>query len=77
VVRVDELVDQARLPHARLADYSHHLAMPRPGPLQGLLQGRQLLLPPDEAREPTCYAGLQTPTERTGSDQLKDLHRVG
>ena len=35
---VDELVDQARLPHASLAHRGHHLAVPRPRPLQRLRQ---------------------------------------
>ena len=48
--------------------------MPRPGPLQGLLQGRQLLLPSHEAGESPRRAGLQAPPDRTGPDQLKDLH---
>src|SRR5215468_2918184 len=74
VVRVDELVDQARLPHAGLPHQRHHLAMTGPSPLQGLLQCRQLVLPPYEAGEPPCCAGLQTPSDRTGPDQLKDLH---
>ena len=74
MVRVDELVDQARLPHAGLPDHGDYLAMPRPGLLQRLLQGRQLLLPSHEAGEPTRRCGLQTPADRTGPDQLKDLH---
>ena len=52
-VRMDALVDQARLPHARLPDHRHDLAMARPGPLQGLVEGLELCLPPDEAGEPT------------------------
>src|SRR6266849_2938683 len=48
--------------------------MPRPGLLQCLLQGRQLLLPSHKACEPTRRRGLQTPADRTGPDQLKDLH---
>ena len=74
MVRVDELVDQARLPHAGLPDHGDYLAMTRPGLLQRLLQGRQLLLPSHEAGEPTRRCGLQTPADRTGPDQLKDLH---
>ena len=35
---MDELVDQARLPHAGLADQRHHLAMTRPGLRQRLLE---------------------------------------
>ena len=75
VVRVDELVHQARFPHP-LPRPRHHLAMPAPARSRPA-QGRQFLLPPDEAGEPACRAGLQTPTDRTGPDQLKDLHRVG
>src|SRR5439155_18402620 len=74
VVRVDELVDQARLPHTGLPDHGYYLAMPRPGPLQRLLQGRPLPLPSHERCEPTRHRGLQTPADRTGADQLKDLH---
>ena len=36
-MRVDELVDQARLAHPGLADQRYDLTMPRPGPLQRLL----------------------------------------
>ena len=77
VVGVDELVDQARLPHAGLPDHGDDLAMPRPGLLQRLLQGRQLLLPSHEAGEPTRRCGLQAPADRTGPRQLKDLHGLG
>src|SRR4030095_3814446 len=69
VVRVDELIDQARFAHAGLADHGHHLAMPRTGPLQRLLQRRQLLLPSYEAGEPARRAGLQAPTDRIGPRQ--------
>ena len=58
VVRVDELVYQALFPHAGLPDYGRHLAMPRSSSFHGLLQRPQLLLPPDEAGEPTGHAGL-------------------
>jgi hypothetical protein len=51
--------------------------MSRPSLLQGLLQHRQLLLPSHEAGEPTRRAGLQASTDRTGPDQLKDLHGLG
>src|SRR5437773_4691886 len=50
--------------------------MPRPGRLQRLLQGRQLLLPSHKAGEPTRRRGLQTPADRTGPDQLKDLYEL-
>jgi hypothetical protein len=47
--------------------------MPRPGLLLCLLERQQLLLPSHEAGEPPCCTGLQTPPDRTGPDQLKDL----
>jgi hypothetical protein len=55
---MDELIDQARLPHAGLADHGYYLAMTRPGLLQRLLQRRQLLLPSHEAGEPARRTGL-------------------
>ena len=51
--------------------------MPRPGPLQRLLQRRQFLLPSHEAGEPARCTGLQALADRTGANQLKDLHRLG
>src|SRR5262245_4984097 len=71
---MDELIDQARLSYTRLSDDGHHLAMPRPGPLECLLQRRQLLLPSHEAREPARRAGLQASAHGTSPHELKDLH---
>ena len=48
-----------------LADHRHDLALPRPGLLQDLLQGRQLLLTSDESGESACCTGLQAPTDAT------------
>ena len=73
---MDELVDQARLPHTRLTNDGHRLAMARPSLRERLLQGRQLLLASHEARQPARRTGLQAPADRTDPDQLKDLHRV-
>jgi len=53
-----ELIDEPRLPHAGLGDQGHHLAMPCPGLLQGLLQGQQLRLPSHEAGQSSRRAGL-------------------
>ena len=39
IVRVDELIDQARLPHPGLPDHRHDLAMAGSSPLQGLAAG--------------------------------------
>ena len=76
-VGVDELVDQARLAHARLPHQRHHLAMPGLRLCQGLVQGLQLLLPPHKAREPPRGRRLQAPAQRTGPHQLKHLHGLG
>src|SRR5215831_9149657 len=76
-VGMHELIDEPRLAYARFPDECYHLAMPRPGLFQRLLQNRQLLLPSDEAGESARRTGLQTPPDRTGSEQLKDLHGLG
>jgi hypothetical protein len=55
---MDELADCAGLPDPWLTHQRHDLAMPRPGPLQGLLERSQLLLPSHEAGEPPCCTGL-------------------
>ena len=52
VMRTQELVHQARLPHAGLANHGHHLALALPGPRQRLAQGLQLCLPSHEAGQP-------------------------
>jgi len=72
-----ELVDEARLPHARLTNERCDLAMSRPRPLQRLLQGRQALLPAHKTGEPPRRAGLQTPPESTRPDRLTHLHGLG
>ena len=59
VVRVQELVEQAGLPYARLPHDRHDLAVAGPGMLKRLLQGSQLRLPPDEAGEPQRRGGLE------------------
>jgi hypothetical protein len=51
--------------------------VPRPSPLQGLLQRRQLLLPSHETGEPPCCPGLQPLADRAGPKQFKDLHGLG
>jgi hypothetical protein len=63
VVRMDELVDQARLPDARLAHRCHHLAVPCCRLLQRLPESRHLALPPHEAGEPPGCRRLQAPPD--------------
>ena len=75
-VRVDTFVDQARLAHARLPHQGHHLALPRRGLFQRLMQRRQFLLPPHKAGEATRHCGLQAPAGATGPQQLEHLHRL-
>jgi len=58
VVRMEELVDQARLPHPGLAEEGDHLPLASPGPGQSLLQCLDLGLPPDKGREPPRDGGL-------------------
>ena len=76
MVGVDDFVDEAGFPYAGLTDDGHHLPLPRPGPLQGLLQGRQLRLPSHKARQATGGGHLQTPPQGTDPDQLEHLHRL-
>src|SRR5262249_22676151 len=58
VVAMHDPIAQAPPPPPRLPDHGHDLTMPRSGPLQGLLECRQLLLPSHEACQPTRCAGL-------------------
>src|SRR5262245_890192 len=60
VVRIHELVDQARLPHARFSNYRYELTMASSGTLQSVVERLDLCLPPDEAGEPTGGGRLQT-----------------
>ena len=50
-MRVSELVDQARLAHARLADDRHHLAVAVSRELLGAAQLLQLGVAADEPRQ--------------------------
>src|SRR5262249_38583014 len=72
---VDELIDQARLPHPRLTDDGDHLTMTRLCTSQSLDQRRQLQIPSDKAGQPPGYRRLQAPLESTRTDQLKDIER--
>jgi hypothetical protein len=72
-VRVDDLVDQARLAHAGLTEERHHLPLPSARPFQCLGQRRQLRLPTHKAGESTGDGGLQAPPDRTRPHQRKDL----
>src|SRR4029453_16191557 len=75
-VRMYELVDQARLPHARFPDHRYKLPMASSGPLQGVVERLDLCLPSDEAGEPTGGGRLQAPAQGRGSGQLEDFYRL-
>ena len=77
VVGMDELIDQARLPHAGLPDEATTWPCPAPARSSACCSAVELLLPSHEAGEPPRRAGLQAPADRTGPDQLKDLHGLG
>ena len=51
VRRLGELIEEPGLAHARLPDDRHDLAMARAGPLQGLAEGLDLVLPPHKGGE--------------------------
>ena len=76
VMRPDELVEQAGLAHPGLANDRHDLAVAGAGALQGLAQGLELCLPPDETGEPTGRQRLQARPGGAGSDELEHLHGV-
>ncbi len=64
---MDELVEEAGLPHARLADHGDHLPMPPARPLERPPELLQLGVPPHEPREPArrrafepCSHGART-----------------
>ena len=73
-VGVHKLVDQARLPDTGLSHHGHHLPMPRPGLLQGLLQRLQLMVPSDKPAQPTRRSRLQAAADGRDPDQLEHLH---
>ena len=74
-VRVDHLIHQSRLADARLPHQGDHLALPGLRLGQGLVQRRQLVLPPHKGGESSRRSGLQAPAQMTGAHQLK--HSTG
>ena len=55
---MDELVEEAGLPHARLADHGDHLTVPPARPLERAPELLQLGVPPHEPREPARRRAL-------------------
>ena len=73
VVGVDALVDEARLPHTRLADHGHYLPLAGARTLQGVAEGGQLGVPSDKTRvRPAHDPRLEATPQRTGTKQLPD-----
>src|SRR5262245_21856602 len=69
-VRAGELIEQARLAHAWLADDCHHLALPGPSPLPRLAQLAQLRVAPHETCQAPCHGSLEARAYSSGSPQF-------
>ena len=65
------------LPDPGLPDDRHHLAVPGPGLLQGLVQGREFRLPPHKGGQPPRRKRLQARAGRASAHQLAHLHGRG
>ncbi len=61
---MDELVEEAGLPHARLADHGDHLPVPAARPLERAPELLQLGVPPHEGREPARRRALRAASAR-------------
>ena len=73
---MDELVEEAGLPHAGLPDDGHDLAVPATGSLEGPLELPHLAVAPDEPGEPLRGGGAQARPQGSSPDQLVDLDGV-
>jgi hypothetical protein len=76
-MRVDELVDEAGLAHARLADHRRHLPMTVAGELLGAAELLQLGGAAGEARKPAPGGRLQPGPREPRPCHLVNVHRVG
>ena len=70
-----ELVHQARLARARLANCRNDLPVARPGLLQRAGHRRHLALAPDEPRQPAPRRELEVRPQRPGAHHLVHLDR--
>ena len=70
-----ELVHQARLARARLADCRNDLPVSRPGLLQRAGHRRHLAFAPDEPRQPAPRRELEVRPQRPGAHHLVHLDR--
>src|SRR5262245_2491269 len=77
LVGMDVLVEQPRLPDARLSHDGDDLSMAVPRSVEGPMELRELRIPPDELAEPPSGRGLQARADRPGSGNLVRLNRDG
>ena len=71
---MDELVDEAGLPHSGFPNDRHHLAVPGPGLLHGLVHGLEFRLPSHEGGQSPRRKRLQARAGRASAHQLAHLH---
>ena len=76
-LRMNELVHQARLADAGLADDRHHLAVPLLGELLGAAHLLQFDGAADEAGQAAAGGGLQAAARGAGAGHLVDVDRIG
>jgi hypothetical protein len=76
-MRQDELVIEARLADAGLADDAHDLAATGPGVVERLVKLLELRGAPDEPRQPPRRRGLEARADGGGADELVQLDRIG
>src|SRR5437016_2763953 len=65
VVRMDELIDEARLSDPGLTDQGHHLPVSGLRTYQGLDESHQLQIPSNKAGESSGRGRLQAPPDPT------------
>jgi hypothetical protein len=70
---MDELVEEAGLPHARLADHRDHLPAPLGRSLEGALEQFHLGIPPHEAREPARRCAFEPRPHGARAGDLIDI----
>ena len=75
-MRMDKLVNEARLPDARFADDGRALSVPVTGLLLGASELPQLRVAADEACEAASSAGLQAGPDRACARRLVDLDGI-
>src|SRR4030095_6828913 len=75
-VRVDTLVDQARLAHPRFPNECDDLAVSGSSLYQDLREGNELCLPSDKLREPARCCSLHATTGATRPNELEDFYRL-